>query len=349
MQTMKMAQALTVTAPETLAIVAAGDGTADEAVLKSIYGVTQLPEISRLPRTGRFGIHLFNLRAALLARRRRAGLVLSRSIGAAAIAARLGLPTVFESHAPPSGAERGYWSALIGSNNFRRLVVISDALRELMATDFPVASHTDVVVAHDGVDISQFASMSNARSAKLIAGRNPDRPVAGYAGHLYGGRGIEIILSCAAKLPHWDFVIAGGTDTDANKLRGDVDRMNLANVKVLGFVPNAALPGRLAIADVLLMPYQPSVMTSGGTLDTARWMSPLKMFEYMAMNRAIVASDLAVLREVLDATKARLVAPGDNDGWIKALIGLEDTNRVLAGLLPAAACPIEESVTPVAS
>jgi glycosyltransferase involved in cell wall biosynthesis len=88
---------------------------------------------------------------------------------------------------------------------------------------------------------------------------------------------------------------------------------------LLGFVDNSNLPERLASADVLLMPYQRRVMVSGGKLDTARWMSPLKMFEYLAMRRAIVASDLDVLREVLDERVAILAVPDDSSAWIAAL------------------------------
>jgi glycosyltransferase involved in cell wall biosynthesis len=55
-------------------------------------------------------------------------------------------------------------------------------------------------------------------------------------------------------------------------------------------------------------------------------MSPLKMFEYMAMNRAIIASDLPVLREVLDNKTAMMVEPDKATAWIHALKTLRDEN-----------------------
>ncbi len=75
------------------------------------------------------------------------------------------------------------------------------------------------------------------------------------------------------------------------------------------------------------MPYQRSVMISSGSLDTSGWMSPLKMFEYMAMNRAIIASDLPVLREVLNENVARLVEPTNPARWIEALKSLESSSK----------------------
>jgi glycosyltransferase involved in cell wall biosynthesis len=57
------------------------------------------------------------------------------------------------------------------------------------------------------------------------------------------------------------------------------------------------------------MPYQESVSIGIAGHDTARWMSPMKMFEYMASGAAIVSSDLPVLREVLVAEHNCLLAP----------------------------------------
>ena len=55
----------------------------------------------------------------------------------------------------------------------------------------------------------------------------------------------------------------------------------------------------MSSVDLLLMPYQNKVSIGVRGQDTSRWMSPMKMFEYMAAGQAIVASDLPVLREIL--------------------------------------------------
>ena len=323
---MKMAQALLEIDPELITITAKGEGEYSKTKLGSLYGLTKVPNLVRLSAEGRYGIHLFNIRAALLAWRQGTKQVLSRSIGAAAMTAKLGLPTIYECHAPPSGFEQKYWEMLRRSQNFKRLVVISNALRDLILEKFPESNSLEIVVAHDGVDLDRFKDLDNAETAKRKANRDTSRPVAGYAGHLYAGRGIEIILACAKALPDWDFVVAGGMPEDVRTYTDQAAQLNLANIEFWGFIPNAELANRLAIADVLLMPYQKNVSVSSGTLDTAQWMSPIKMFEYMAMNRAIIASDLPVLREVLDCKTAMIVEPDNTTSWIQALKALRNQN-----------------------
>ena len=58
-------------------------------------------------------------------------------------------------------------------------------------------------------------------------------------------------------------------------------------------------------ADVLVMPHTATPVSE-------RYASPLKLFEYMALGKPIVASDLAAVREVLrDGENACLVTAGD--------------------------------------
>ena len=96
---------------------------------------------------------------------------------------------------------------------------------------------------------------------------------------------------------------------------------NLTNVTFTGFVPNERIPLYQSAADVLLMPYGRAVTTSSGG-NTAEICSPMKMFEYMAAGRAILTSDLPVLREVLDETKAVFSPLEQAEAWESALGGL---------------------------
>jgi len=93
----------------------------------------------------------------------------------------------------------------------------------------------------------------------------------------------------------------------------------LKNILVFGFVSNDKLPEYQAACDALLMPYQAYVSASSGG-DIARYLSPLKMFEYLACGRAILASDLPVLQEALIPGENALILPrADTGAWVRAL------------------------------
>ena len=75
-------------------------------------------------------------------------------------------------------------------------------------------------------------------------------------------------------------------------------------------------------------------------------MSPLKMFEYMASGRPIIASDLPVLREVLEHERnAILVAPDDINGWVRSIQYLADDEKVRERLAHQASIDLKQSYT----
>jgi len=86
-----------------------------------------------------------------------------------------------------------------------------------------------------------------------------------------------------------------------------------------GFLPNAELPVVQAACDVLLMPYQQKVAASSGG-DISKYLSPMKLFEYMACGRVVLSSDLPVLREVLSDDNAVLLPPDDLAAWVNAIV-----------------------------
>jgi glycosyltransferase involved in cell wall biosynthesis len=100
-------------------------------------------------------------------------------------------------------------------------------------------------------------------------------------------------------------------------------------------VPNAELPTWQAACDVLLMPYERRVAASSGG-DIARYLSPMKLFEYLACGRPVLSSDLPPLREVLTDDNAMLLPPGDIEAWMSALQDLCQDPQRRASLAAAA-------------
>ncbi len=89
-------------------------------------------------------------------------------------------------------------------------------------------------------------------------------------------------------------------------------------------MPNREIPLYQAAGDVLLMPYGRVIGISTGVGRSADVASPMKMFEYLAAGRAILTSDLPVLREVLNEQNAVFCPPEDFLAWERALRALLD-------------------------
>ena len=51
--------------------------------------------------------------------------------------------------------------------------------------------------------------------------------------------------------------------------------------------------------DILLMPYSKIVTSTGNIGNIAKFMSPMKMFDYLGASKILISADIPVLREVL--------------------------------------------------
>jgi glycosyltransferase involved in cell wall biosynthesis len=244
-------------------------------------------------------------------------LVYGRFLQACFLAALYKYPTVFESHEMvwKHGVQAYVLFKLMARlRSFRGLVTISTALKELFNKKgaFPAEK---MVVAHDGAD-----DPGQVKPVLQWPGRSGALQV-GYVGHLFEGRGIDILIELTRQIPDMDFHCIGGTEEDIARWR---DRGKLSNMFFHGHVPPGVVPAYRARCDVLMAPYQKRVMVYGGRSETSQFMSPLKIFEYMASQRAIVCSDIPVLREVLNNQNAILVVPDNVSEWKSALNRLRD-------------------------
>jgi glycosyltransferase involved in cell wall biosynthesis len=120
------------------------------------------------------------------------------------------------------------------------------------------------------------------------------------------------------------FLLVGGEPADVSQVRNKIQQRGLTNVRLTGFVPNAKLPKYQAACNVLLMPYQQSVSASSGG-DIAKYLSPMKLFEYMASARVILSSNLPVLQEVLNEKNAMLLPPDHPTAWIEGITAIRNT------------------------
>lgn len=264
---------------------------------------------------------IFPWSATQRARALKVELLYTWPIQTAALGLMAGMPIMLEMHDYPSGRFGPLWYRLfLGLPGKKRLLPITDALRSALERRYGPPRSGDTLIAPDGVDLERYATLPDAGAARTELGLTPGLTV-GCTGHLYAGRGADLFLELAAVFPQVNFLWVGGRPTEAQAWRQRALAAHLNNVSFTGFVPNMHLPLYQAAADILLMPYGRAVTTSSGG-NTADICSPMKMFEYMAAGRAILTSDLPVLREVLDETCAAFCPPEDAQAWESALSGL---------------------------
>lgn len=277
------------------------------------YGISARFRLTRLPlkklvqKEGRrdYGRFSYGYFSALLAKRRRADLVFARNYMAPYWSSRMGIPTIAETHAEPDeNYQKKKLYEATKMDSFKALVTISETLAEqYIKAGVPGKK---IIVEQDGVDLSVFSSINEKEieetRAVLLNGR---KAVALYAGHLYDYKGIPLILRAAKKLPEVSFALVGGWDKDIERVRRSAADLGLKNLELTGFVPNKNIPVYLKAADVLLLPYS-------GKHHQASTTSPLKLFEYMAAGRPIVATAIENVVDVLTHNENAFLCSPDN-------------------------------------
>ena len=137
-------------------------------------------------------------------------------------------------------------------------------------------------LVRNGADFAHFSHTNGtAPEVRSFAG-----PVVGFAGNLTAEKVDFALLEAVARArPEWSLVLVG---PPAENARGQLDRLGaLDNVHALGFRPYEELPAYVSGFSVGVIPYRATAYT--------RNCSPLKVYEYLAAGKAVVASGVPEL------------------------------------------------------
>jgi glycosyltransferase involved in cell wall biosynthesis len=161
-------------------------------------------------------------------------------------------------------------------------VVICTA-RSLVETRRHLNPNIHFVAEAADFDLFSTATLPETAVPDDIAGL-PGK-IIGYVGVTDFRMDVDLIAYMAKRQPDWSFVFVGPVRSDVK----DIERLNkLPNVHFLGNRAINELPGYIKPMDVCLIPYM--------ITNHARYIFPLKLYEYMAAGKPIVATDMAEMR-----------------------------------------------------
>jgi len=332
-QAMKVAQALMQLGHDLRMYAPAEVEPATHESLLTHYGLRLSPRLELLPSIKRLKRFDFIFHALRAAKNFGADLIYTWLPQSAVLGLWSGYPVVLEMHADNSGKLGAWWMRQFWKSNGRKVMTVTtSALRNALEHSTKLQFKDEaVLLAPNGVELEKYAGLPSPTEARRQLNLKEGLTV-GFTGHIYPGRGADLLFELARQMPVVNFLWVGGTPELVEFWRGKLNEAKMTNVTMTGFVNHERIPLYQAAADILLMPYSRSIEASSGQ-DIAEVINPMKMFEYMAAGRAIVSADLPSIREVLNEGCAVLVEAGNFENWkleIESLLA-DESRRLSLG------------------
>lgn len=196
------------------------------------------------------------------------------------------------------------------------VVAVCDQVRDHVHS---IAPDTLVEVIPNGVNLERFDKEPSTDWRPRLSNHPDSGMSVGFVGSLKPWHGVEILIEAvsiaSAESSNLSLAVIGGSGKQLSALTEN-SRLSASNVKFIGTVPHESIPDILSSLDVVVAPY-PDLNDF--------YFSPLKVYEYMAAGKAIVASSIGQIRQILtDGVNALLVPPGDKRALADALLRLQN-------------------------
>jgi glycosyltransferase involved in cell wall biosynthesis len=228
------------------------------------------------------------------------GLIISRSPISSIWLGLNGIFNFLEIHSNLSGITKYFFilSKILKFNKNIFIILIHKNLNKILNIN------KNFIVLDDGVKIEDFSSSIKCSKKKYDCT---------YIGSLYRGKGLEIIKHLSVKFKNINFHVFGDIKTIALE---NINWKEYKNIIFHGFLPYSKVPSILEKSKILLMPYLENVQVKSSNLEVSKFMSPLKLFEYLASRNIILASRMKVYSHILKNNyNCILASPKYFDQW----------------------------------
>ena len=208
--------------------------------------------------------------------------------------------------------------------NTNHIVAVSHNLKAFLMDNHLVKHPDNITVLPNAADVAAFDKHFDVQGIKASLSLE-DKFIVTYIGTLQVWYAIEDVISAfpavLKEVPNACLLIIG-TGQAQKKLENLADHLGISgNVRFLGYVSHNRIPEMLSIADVVVAPFKELGMPFFG--------SAIKIFEYLSAGKAIVASKIGQLTEVLqDQHTALLVTPSCIEELANAIIRLSNDKQL---------------------
>lgn len=205
----------------------------------------------------------------------------------------------------------------LNNNNLINIVAITNSVKDLFIKKYHVkASKIKVLPSGSSIRINRKPKFCFNKRLKI-----------GYFGAISFSKGINTLIKLSKIDKENDYYIYGGSKLDISNLK---KRNNNKNLFLKESLPYAGLPKIMMKMNILTIPYTKRVTSAGGVDDISKYTSPLKLFDYLAVGKIIIASDLKVLREVISSKNAYFIKNYENVfEWRRCIIEAKNNRKKL--------------------
>ena len=254
------------------------------------------------------------------------------ALGGAWASRKLGIPFVLEVNAdlleqrkfkgiPERGLRRLFavWATRRCFNSAAKIICISTGLKDHLKSTWNI-EESKLIVLPCAADVASFGHTLNSESVRRDLGLT-NEPVVMWVGGFYPWHDLDLLLNSFTLVlqrhPNAKLVLVGDGQT-RQSIAQKVQKNGLRQAVIMtGAIAHADVPDMVSMADVAVVPSAPVSASRGGTG------TPLKLFEYMAAGKAIVATALNEAIEVIEnGQNGLLVEAGDVNGFAAAIVTL---------------------------
>ena len=228
--------------------------------------------------------------------------IFTRSVLISVLLSLLGHKNILEFHHPNTGITKYIFSIYqkFFKNKNQRFILITKNINKNLKIP-----KKKFIVLDTCIDLKNFKFKTKIKRNSCV-----------YTGSLFKGKGFEIIYELAKLLKNIDFYIYGKKDFLDKKNYN----FNLKNLKIFPYQKYKNIPKIINSHKICLMPYSKKVHIRSSSISVENYMSPIKLFEYLACKKVVIASRMQVYSHILkDGFNCYLLNSENIDSWAKKI------------------------------